>query len=271
MFKAVVFNVFIASPADVQKERKIFRRRIYRWNALFSEVRKIVLLPLGYETHSPSRFGIPPQETIDSYVLDKSDFLIAIFWSSIGSGATIDEIKKHVASGKPAALFFSNIPIPPDRSLGAQDVLKFKLENKGKTYYREFEDHSMLNDLIDHEINLFISDQVLSVEEISEKMEVIDPGKFSEKAREIITVLSQTSRPLRVQEFPEAFQIDSGEHMIYNANDRKEWANWKDAIKELEDSELIEFIKSISHGDIFELTKGGWDLAVVIEHHNYDI
>ncbi|MFH4621427.1 hypothetical protein [Vibrio furnissii] len=56
-FEAKVFNVMIASPGDVSSERAIIRDVIYEWNAVHSETRNIVLLPVGWETHSSPEMG----------------------------------------------------------------------------------------------------------------------------------------------------------------------------------------------------------------------
>ena len=48
-YDAKVFNVMVASPGDVLAERAVFREVIHEWNAANSEVRKVVLLPVGWE------------------------------------------------------------------------------------------------------------------------------------------------------------------------------------------------------------------------------
>jgi hypothetical protein len=46
-FEANVFNVMIASPGDVPEERQAVREVLYAWNAVHSDERKQVLLPVG--------------------------------------------------------------------------------------------------------------------------------------------------------------------------------------------------------------------------------
>lgn len=64
-YKAITFNVMIASPGDVASERAIIRDVIYEWNAVHSGARKIVLLPIGWETHSSPEMGAPAQQIIN--------------------------------------------------------------------------------------------------------------------------------------------------------------------------------------------------------------
>lgn len=78
-FKARVYNVFIASPNDVAEERLVIRRQIEKWNAIHSEKENIILLPVGWESHSVSEIGTHPQDSINQTVLAKCDFLIGIF------------------------------------------------------------------------------------------------------------------------------------------------------------------------------------------------
>ena len=112
-YNASVFNVMIASPSDVASERSIVREVIYDWNAVHSERENIVLLPVGWESHSSPEMGARPQEIINRQTLDKCDLLVGIFGTRIGTdtgeydSGTIEEIEVHINSGKPAMIYFS--------------------------------------------------------------------------------------------------------------------------------------------------------------------
>jgi hypothetical protein len=127
-FQARVFHVMIASPNDLTVERDAVRQAVHEWNALHSYTRKIVLLPLDWETHAAPLVGDAPQEIINAQVLKNSDLLIAAFWTRLGSptaeyaSGTVEEIETHVAAGKPAMLYFSATPLPP----GSYDDKQFK-------------------------------------------------------------------------------------------------------------------------------------------------
>ena len=113
-YDARVFNVMIASPSDVASERSIVREVIYDWNAVHSERANIVLLPVGWESHSSPEMGDRAQAIINRQTLDKCDLLVGIFGTRIGTdtgeypSGTIEEIEKHIALGKPAMVYFSN-------------------------------------------------------------------------------------------------------------------------------------------------------------------
>jgi hypothetical protein len=82
--------------------------------------RRIVLLPVGWETHSAPILGDRPQEIINSQILRDSDLLIAVFWTRIGTptgkavSGTVEEIDKHIHDGKPALIYFSSTPVRPE-------------------------------------------------------------------------------------------------------------------------------------------------------------
>src|ERR1700732_2565467 len=118
-YAATVYNVMIGSPNDVTGERDIAREVIYKWNAAHSESRKIILRPLGWEFDTSPELGDRPQGIINKQVLQKSDLLVAIFWTRIGTptgqslSGTVEEIEEHVKAGKAVMLYFSQAPIAP--------------------------------------------------------------------------------------------------------------------------------------------------------------
>jgi hypothetical protein len=78
-------KVMIASPGDVAKARQLARDVIHEWNAVNSDDRKKVLMPIGWDTHSSPEMGDRPQAIINKQVLAGADLLIAIFWTRLGS------------------------------------------------------------------------------------------------------------------------------------------------------------------------------------------
>jgi hypothetical protein len=119
-YKAKVFKVMIASPSDVGPEREAVRNLIHEWNAIHSEKEDIVLLPVGWESHSSPTMGDRPQAIINKQVLADCDLLIAVFWTRLGSppgkahSGTVEEIEEHLQAGKPAMIYFSAAPVVPE-------------------------------------------------------------------------------------------------------------------------------------------------------------
>jgi len=115
-YKASVYNVMIASPSDVNEECQTIRDAIFEWNYKHSRTNGIVLMPLGWETHSAPLLSEAQdkggQKIINDMVSKHSDVLVAIFKTRIGSptgraaSGTIEEIELHYSLGKPVLRYF---------------------------------------------------------------------------------------------------------------------------------------------------------------------
>jgi hypothetical protein len=118
-YNSTVYRVLIASPSDVAEEREITTRLIQNWNDVNSFSKKIVLLPLKWETHSSPTYDVRPQEAINSQLVDSADLVIGLFWAKIGSetgveiSGTIEEIKRAAKNGKDVMIYFSKRGIDP--------------------------------------------------------------------------------------------------------------------------------------------------------------
>jgi hypothetical protein len=146
-FMASVLNVMIASPSDVTQERLAIRDVIAEWNTIHARDRKTVLMSVGWETHSVPDMGDRPQAIINKQLSKDADLLIAVFWARIGSptgvsqSGTIEEIEEHLKAGKPAMIYFSSVPVNPDRIDEDQykALRKFKQSIKDRGLFEEYD------------------------------------------------------------------------------------------------------------------------------------
>ena len=165
---AKVFNVMIASPSDVAAERNVIREVINEWNVVQAIQRKIVLLPLSWETHSTPEMGSPPQKIINRQVLDKGDLLVGVFWTRIGTytdeyaSGTVEEIEKHLDAEKPTMLYFSNIPVRLDSSDPDQyEKLKlFKEQCRSKGLFETYDTLSDFKEKFYRQLQMKINQDV---------------------------------------------------------------------------------------------------------------
>ena len=159
-FQANVLQVMIASPEEVAEERKIVTGAIYRWNDGNSAVRQLVLLPVKWETHSTPQPGSSAQTAIQHQVLDDADIVIGIFGPRVGTRSeeyvrgTVEEIKKHVAAGKAAKVYFSEMPVTQKRGEQNQyaSVQNFREELQSSGLYAVYESLQQFRD--NFELNL---------------------------------------------------------------------------------------------------------------------
>lgn len=137
-YEARVFQILIASPGDVQDERKILADIIYEWNAVNSRERRVVLLPLRWETHSAPEMGSSPQVVINRQVVDQCDVAIGIFWTRLGTptaeaeSGTAEEIERVGNMGKHVMLYFSRAKVELDL-IDVDEYMRLK-DFKTKTF-----------------------------------------------------------------------------------------------------------------------------------------
>lgn len=68
-FKALVYEIVIASPSDLQKDRKAVKEAILQWNSNHSKDYNIVFHPVMWETDTIPEMNIRPQESINKQII----------------------------------------------------------------------------------------------------------------------------------------------------------------------------------------------------------
>ncbi|MGB8477606.1 MAG: hypothetical protein WCE63_02025 [Acidobacteriaceae bacterium] len=161
-FQANVLKVMIASLEEVAEERKIVTGAIYRWNDTNASVRQLVLLPVKWETQSTPQIGSSAQTVLHHQILDDADIVIGIFGPRIGTqteeyiSGTVEEIKKHVAAGKAAKIYFSEVPVVQKRADQNQYALvqEFREELDSSGLYSIYESMQQFRDNFEHHLAL---------------------------------------------------------------------------------------------------------------------
>ncbi len=104
--QAHLIRVVIASPGDLEAERKSIPPLFVKWN---HANRGVHLVPEMWETASVPTFGDHPQHILTDQIVEKGDLLVALFWTKIGSptpsssSGTIEEIREFVRRKGPKA------------------------------------------------------------------------------------------------------------------------------------------------------------------------
>ena len=112
-----IVKILVASPGDVDEERKMAVEVILDWNTRHpnSRIRLEAVLWERYAAPENRGDGKGPQETINRQLVDECDFAIGIFWTRIGTptkiapGGAVEEVQRILASHKPVMLYFSNV------------------------------------------------------------------------------------------------------------------------------------------------------------------
>lgn len=277
-YDAKVYNVMIASPSDVQIERNIVREVIHEWNSINSSSQRIVLLPLGWETHSAPVMGDRPQEIINSQVLAESDLLVAVFWTRIGTptgkaiSGTVEEIEKHIAAGKPAMIYFSSAPVRPDSVDGEQykALQEFKKACQDRGLVETYETTSEFRDKFSRQLSTLLKKHEYFSEIRADGIEEhrVDgediPG-LTREAKEILVEASQdTSGTVMKLPYIGGFMVQTNSREFVEHRNPRSRALWEGAIEELCNFGLLE---PRGHKDeIFGVTREGYRIADLLRN-----
>lgn len=220
-FNALVYRLFIATPSDVEDERKVIRDVVADWNASHASAMSLVLLPVGWETHSIPQMGKRPQEDINQRLLNDCDILIGVFWNRLGSDAgkgmtgTEEEIEEHLKAGKPALLYFSNKAGQPSKIdlTQLQGVREFKerIERERRGQFGTFNSSSDLRKKLTSALALLmnVSFKGLSKKDSLNKARVghLAPDEFIKENEPLVLDFTARSNRMRSSE---------GQHLTMN-------------------------------------------------------
>jgi len=224
----------------------------------------------GWEYNAVPTMGDRPQEIINKQVLKNADLLVGIFWTRIGTptgkavSGSVEEIEKHIDSGKPAMLYFSNKPVAPasinQEQYQAVEKLKKEYQSKGLTgtfdtledFKTKFQRHLSikLNDG-----TFFIGYKNKEIDEtlsgFNNKIKLSNP--LSNQARTLLIEAANDSdgQILRLDVIG-GLEIQTNGKQFVKENDAKNKALWTSALDELENKGLI---KALGHKrESFEVT-----------------
>lgn len=268
-YPAMVFRVMIATPSDVQTERGMIREVIHEWNVVHSKKTQVVLLPIGWETHSVPTIGARPQEALNQQMVRDCDLLVAVFWTRLGTdtgkaeSGTVEEINEHVNAGKPAMLYFSNTPVMPSSIDQVQyaALTAFKQSYKGKSLFHEYGSHVEFKALFARQLAMKVQDALLpdvpSSDLIEERLSL--QTRLSEDARRLLLAAAgHDGKILCVRHMGGAIVQAAGQNMCVD-NSGREIARWEGALQELRDCALVR--DRGYKGEVFEVTQKGYQLT----------
>jgi hypothetical protein len=273
-FPAIGINVMIASPSDVEQERQAARELIHEWNDMNAQDQRIVLLPMGWESHSSPKLGDRPQAIINSQVLNQCDLLVAIFWTCLGTSTgefasgTVEEITKHVADGKTAMVYFSNAQIAPDRFNHVQyeSVKAFREQCKAQGLFHEFSSPAQFRDDFRRHLALTIQRE-FSQNGLASILDFATPQSdpLSKDAQELLLESSRDRYGYIMWiSSMDGFEIQTNDKCFVEAGNPRSEAKWKKAVQELEQNGLVERQSE----SVLQITSDGYAMADKLASQN---
>lgn len=264
MFTAQVYRIMIGCPGDVEEEVKIAKDVISRWTNLHAEQNSIVLLPSHWSTNSYPEQGAHPQTILNEQLAEKSDMLVGIFGSKIGTptnkakSGTIEEIEEHIKSGKPVMLFFrryNDLSKTSPSNLAALD--EFKNDIKARVLYGEYNTVSDFEKTFTDALELFLADNWLKVPRPHERKdtrisfsdeEIAAVKKWVESNNNTAFVLGDMGGKIYVLGNI-SYQVELG----------RDEAQWSDFFERLQRVGFVKYSRMTKQGPVYELQKSAFD------------
>lgn len=272
-YKATVLKVMLASPSDVSQERRLARDIVQEWNVIHAEDRGIILMPVGWETHSTPEMGERAQAIINKQILADCDLLVAVFWTRLGSptgvapSGTVEEIEEHLAAGKPALIYFSTAPVRLDSVDNDQysALLSFKESCRSRGLVEDYEDLAAFRDKFARHLAQTVI-RLFPHETINEEDATLHQRKaplLNAAAQELLYEASKDSNGaiMRIGTLDGSHVQTNNREFIESDTPRSE-AKWRAAVDELENAGLIE--DRAGKGELFFITDSGYESADIL-------
>jgi predicted transcriptional regulator len=271
-FVANVLKVMIASPGDVQQERRIVTEELYQWNNANAVARRLVLQPVKWETHSAPDTGAPAQTLINADLVDDSDILVGIFGNRIGSptekhpSGTVEEIKTHVAAGKRAMVYFSRVPVDPTTVDYEQlkAVQAFQEECKTFGMYSEYKSYDDFRSTFSHHLDITLNKPEFAwlSRNLDDALETaVAPPLSNDAKRLLLEAAHDSAGNILASTHGPGLHLQVNNETLCDYSPRAA-AHWKRILKDLEGRGLIE----ARGNEMYDLTDEGFAEADVIEH-----
>ncbi len=261
MFNTRVFNVMITSPSDVIIEKKIIHDCLYEWNDINAEAYHIVFRVLDYQKNAHPDSGVHPQESINKQLLQNADFVIAIFWTRIGSptpgyqSGSIEEIVRHMANDKKAFIYFKEKSTENLSDIDYhqyEKVKQFQEDMKGNVLYCSFHSDEDFRDILRKDIQSLANElkDKYKTDNFNTAIPIdIDISDLTEMEKNILTIISiSPEKQLRYIE-------GNGGYANGYVVEELEILDFKDALITLQEKQLIR--KKGGSDNVFCFTRQG--------------
>jgi hypothetical protein len=253
---ATTYNVMIASPGDVVSERAAIRQTLADWNVVHSQARGIVLLPIGWETHSSPQMGAHPQKILNKQILKGSDLLVGVFWTRLGTptdthaSGSVEEIEEHISANKPTMLYFSSQPVL-DGSVDAREyerLVSFREQCKKRRLYQVYNGAADFRECFNRQLQLKLNQEPYFSRDESSSTAPLLPSfsshraslVLSEEATVLLAAAAEGDGVIMHLRYLGGTDVQAGGKSFVEDKSQRAVARWEAAISELEQAGLIE-------------------------------
>lgn len=273
MYPATVYQIMFGSPSDIKEEIQVAFQVLNHWNSLHSEQSKIVLLPLHWSISSYPAMGKHPQKILDEQVVEKSDLLICIFGTRLGSptdteiSGSVEEIKEHRKTGKDVMVFFKRsvddiTSVDPQQ---LQSIKDFKESIKNDALWHEFNDTADFEKKFANSLQLYMNEHWTNSNIVEKGSGSSTKIEFSKDEQNILKKWIQSN-----DMYYHTKEITHGVHHFfgvdhYFANNGPEQAKMDDFVSRLRNIGFIEEYEKDKFGvPKYKLKKAAYDYVDTI-------
>jgi len=275
-YSATVCNLMIASPGDIQHERNIVREVAHEWNAINSSLRRAVLLPRGWDTHSTPLLGERPQSIINWQVGKDSDLLVAVFWTRLGTptglapSGTVEEIEEHIKADKPALIYFCTAPVA-QATFDAEQydaLMAFKDSCKQRGLLETYDNATEFREKVRRQISIvmnthryFVSKLQLGAvaDDIPLVASPTSAPSLSKEATELLLAAVAGDGTVLVAAWLGGSTVQVNETNFVEQGNPRSRAVWESAVQELVDRVFLQPVGD--KGEVFQVTRQGYEAA----------
>lgn len=272
MIRGNIYRIMIGSPSDIVEEVNIAKRIILKWSCTNAEVHQMVLLPLHWSDNSYPGVGQHPQKMLDRQLVDKSDMLVCIFGSKIGTATdtsdsgSIEEIEEHIKAGKQVMIFFKRqgdlFHADVEQIKKLQD---FRARIQNQAMWCEYEDAGQFNEFFSDKLTLFLNDNWLKqTKATSTPDEPAIEDKYDDSEKKVFSrwANNQVDQLFMALHKRGGLEVHFGHHNGYFFSYGKEIAEYEDFMERLCADGLIKVSKTDEKGlNFYSITKKGYDFA----------
>ncbi|WP_284463468.1 hypothetical protein [Chryseobacterium sp.] len=226
MKKTNLLRIFLASPGDVESERKMIYSLKDEWDLLFGDNNDIKFEIRGWENYSYPGVGEDAQDVVNKTIKDDYEIFVGIFWQRLGTktkraaSGTVEEFERALEKFRKdnqnthILMYFKTATPDNINDINIDELsrvreFKNKISREEGVLYKDFENIDELKRYLSIHISSLVKDKFSKKEEKSEdkKTNSIINQDATEKAVKIFNDEIERFEKL-------AKNIDDGEYMI---------------------------------------------------------
>lgn len=259
----------IGCPSDVSKEVEIAKNIILNWSMINAETQHIALLPLHWSTDAYPISDNPPQKSIDKQLVEKSDLLICIFASKIGSptdtaeSGSIEEIEEHAKAGKPVMLYFRNqVDVSKVDIEALRKLDEFKKKVQHNCLYWDYNDENDFKELLSRQLQQFINDNWIGQHHEKINSEQNQDAFSQAELNFFYDWANSPSTTYFAHKIYGGLVVQLGSRIKHTFKDSRDLAEYEDLMDRLLKAGYIKIEKRNTQGiPFYSITKKGYDFA----------